>query len=405
MKVAVIGGGAAGFFAALSVKEHHPSATVLLIEKANKLLSKVRVSGGGRCNVTHHCFEIKKLSRNYPRGERFLRKTFEKFSSRETIAWFASRGVKLKAEADGRMFPITDNSQTIIDALMNAATLSQVMIVQGDAVIACAHSSDQQEFQITFASGKIQEFDRLIIATGGNPKREAYEWLEKFGHSIIPPVPSLFTFNMPEEPIKELMGVVADPVRARIIGTDLESSGPLLITHWGMSGPAILKLSAWGARIVYELDHKFTLQLNWVGGRSEEEIRTIFKEQQSEPAGKQIINAELFGLPKRLWRFLLLKASVPLEKRYSDLAKKERDRLIDLLTNDRYIVNGKTTFKEEFVTAGGVDLNEVDPRTMQSRIVPGLYFAGEVLDIDGITGGFNFQAAWSTGSVAGKLMD
>jgi predicted Rossmann fold flavoprotein len=402
LKVAIIGGGAAGFFSALSVKEHHPHAQVTIYEKSNKLLAKVRVSGGGRCNVTHHQPDIKKLSLNYPRGGRFLRKAFAQFAVKDTIAWFQDHGVDLKTEADGRMFPITDRSETIIDVLLGEAKRKKITIAEGEGITSIK-PADGNRITITLASGTIEVVDHLIVATGGNPKPEAYQWLMDLGHSIVPPVPSLFTFNMPDEPIRELMGVVADPVRARIIGTDLESIGPLLITHWGMSGPAILKLSAWGARIVHALAYNFTLQLNWLGGVNEEEVQSIFKEDEDENGRKQIINSDPFRLPKRLWQFLLVKADIPLEKRTIDLSKKERNRLIDLLTNDRYTVKGKTTFKEEFVTAGGVPLEEVDPNTMKSLKVPGIYFAGEVLDIDGITGGFNFQAAWTTGYIAGKL--
>ena len=402
MQVAVIGGGAAGFFAAISVKEHHPYARVVLYEKSGKLLSKVRISGGGRCNVTHHCLDRKKLSRNYPRGERFLRKAFEQFSVKDTIAWFESRGVTLKTEIDGRMFPITDRSQTIIDLLLKEAERSGISIEEQNAVIACV-PTPEGKFELRTADGKVELMDRVIVATGGNPRPEAYAWLSAIGHPIVPPVPSLFTFNMPGEPIRELMGVVADPVRARISGTDLESTGPLLITHWGMSGPAILKLSAWGARIAHDLQYHFTLQLNWLGGKNEEEIRSILRDHQGTSGRKMIANSDPFGLPDRLWRHLLAKAGIAPEARFAELAKKERNRLIDLLTNDRYAVKGKTTFKEEFVTAGGVALEKVDHRTMQSLIVPGLFFAGEVLDIDGITGGFNFQAAWTTGYIAGRL--
>ncbi len=401
MKVAVIGGGAAGFFAAISVKEHHPEAEVTIHEKGGKLLNKVRISGGGRCNVTHHCFEIRKLSKHYPRGGPFLRKAFEQFSVRDTIAWFERRGVQFKTEADGRMFPTTDRSETIIDRLIGAASEAAIRIEDRSNIIAI--EADGRKFKMKTSTGVAILTDKVIIATGGDPRPESFEWLAELGHAIIPPVPSLFTFNMPGEPIRELMGIVADPVRARIIGTDLEIHGPVLITHWGMSGPAILKLSAWGARMVHLKNYLFTLQLNWLGGRSEDEIRKMFKQEEPVSGRKQMINLDLFGLPKRLWQFLVMKAGIPLEKKLAEVGRKDRDRLIDLLTNDRYEVQGKTTFKEEFVTAGGVSLDDVDPFTMQSRKVPGMYFAGEVMDIDGITGGFNFQAAWTTGHIAGKL--
>jgi predicted Rossmann fold flavoprotein len=403
MQVAVIGGGAAGFFAALSVKEHHPHARVTIYEKSGKLLSKVRISGGGRCNVTHHCFENSRLAKHYPRGGKFLRKAFELFSTRDTVEWFAARGVQLKTEKDGRMFPVTDNSATIIDCLLGAAERAGVRIESTTGVLAVLPGSDG--LQLKLSNGELDHVDRLIVATGGHPKPEAYQWLKDLGHEVVPPVPSLFTFNMPEEPVRELMGVVADPVQAVIAGTPLKSSGPLLITHWGMSGPAILKLSAWGARIIHDMHNTFTLRVNWLGGRNEEEVRNTFAQALDESGNRQVSNAGPFGLPARLWQHLLKKAEIPHDKRLGALAKKERDRLVDLLTNDRYLVKGKTTYKEEFVTAGGVALEGVDPKTMRSRHIPGLYFAGEVLDIDGITGGFNFQAAWTTGYLAGRLKE
>ncbi|MEO8587920.1 MAG: NAD(P)/FAD-dependent oxidoreductase [Flavobacteriales bacterium] len=401
MHIAVIGGGAAGFFAALSAKTHHPTAQVTLYEKSSKLLSKVRISGGGRCNVTHACFSERKLATHYPRGERFLRKSFGLFNARDTVDWFAQRGVELKTEPDGRMFPTTDRSSTIIDCLMQEAARLDVRIRIGTGVGACTRN--EQGFDLQLSNDHTEHADRLIVTTGGHPKMESYAWLKELGHSIVPPVPSLFTFNMPNEPIRELMGVVADPARVRIIGTDLESTGPLLITHWGMSGPAILRLSAWGARIVHDLGYRFTVQVNWLGGLSEDAVRQHFVEEEEAMRRKHAENANVFALPKRLWTFLLAKAGVRPEDVWGDLPRKERNRLIDLLTNDRYAVQGKTTFKEEFVTAGGVSLEEVDPITMRSRRGPALYFAGEVLDIDGITGGFNFQAAWTTGFIAGQL--
>jgi len=401
MRVAVVGGGAAGFFAALSVKAHHPTAEVTLFEKSTKLLSKVRISGGGRCNVTHACFNDRKLAAHYPRGERFLRKSFGLFSTRGTVLWFTDRGVELKTEPDGRMFPTTDDSRTVIDCLMHAAGMSHVRVLIGTGVSSCTRET--KGFGVELSTGGIEHFDRVIITSGGHPKTEGYAWLKNLGHTIIPPVPSLFTFNMPDEPVRELMGVVADPARVRIIGTDLESNGPLLITHWGMSGPAVLRLSAWGARIVHDLGYRFTVQVNWLGGLSEDAVRSRFTEEEEGMRRKQVENANVFALPKRLWSFLLLKAGISPGVVWGNLPKKDRNRLIDLLTNDRYAVHGKTTFKEEFVTAGGIALDEVDPLTMLSVRVPGLYFAGEVLDIDGITGGFNFQAAWTTGFIAGQL--
>lgn len=400
MRVIVVGGGAAGFFAAISAKQHHPEADVLLLEKSNKLLAKVRVSGGGRCNVTHDQTNIRKLSAHYPRGERFLRKSFEHFSVKDAIAWFGQRGVQLKSEADGRMFPVSDDSGTIIRCLMDETEERGVRIALQSGVNAIEGKADGG-FTLKMESGGALQADRVIVTTGGHPKAEGYAWLKQLGHTIVAPAPSLFTFNMPGEAIRSLMGVVADPVRARIVGTKLESTGPLLITHWGMSGPAVLRLSAWGARVVQGMGYTFTLQLHWLGGMGEEAVHNAMADEDHRR--KQAQNADPFALPRRLWEFLLAKAGIPFEKTWGDVGKKDRNRVVDLLTNDRYAVAGKTTFKEEFVTAGGVSLEEVDPHTLQSRNVPGLYFAGEVLDIDGITGGFNFQAAWTTGYLAGRL--
>jgi predicted Rossmann fold flavoprotein len=402
MNVVVIGGGAAGFFAAIRAAEVDPNAKVTLLEKTDKLLAKVRISGGGRCNVTNACLEPSQLVKHYPRGGRFLKKPFQQFGSRETIAWFAGRGVQLKAEADGRMFPTTNDSRTIIECLTHEAQRLGVSVRTGSAVRAIRRSSSG--FALELMDGKDLQADRVIVTTGGHPKSDGYAWLASLGHTIVPPVPSLFTFNMPDEPIRELMGVVVSPARVRIVGTDLENTGPLLITHWGMSGPAILKLSAWGARVAHAMGYSFTLQVNWLGGTSEHAVREQLINDADAIARKNAINADPFGLPKRLWAFLLNKSGIEAERPWGELPHRDRNRLIDLLTNDRYSVQGKTTFKEEFVTAGGVDLAEVDPTTTESRHVPGLYFAGEVLDIDGVTGGFNFQAAWTTGFLAGSAM-
>jgi predicted Rossmann fold flavoprotein len=394
MRVAVIGGGAAGFFAAISVKAHHPGAEVTLFERSNKFLSKVRVSGGGRCNVCHDRREIAGLAKNYPRGERFLKRSFTQFSTNDTIRWFAERGVQLKTEADGRMFPTTDDSATIVDALHDEALRLGVLLKRGAMVQGIAAEAGPR-FKLALLGEKEVAFDRVIVTTGGSPKPAGYDWLASLGHTIVPPVPSLFTFNMPGETIRELMGVSVDP--------SLESTGPLLITHWGMSGPAVLRLSAWGARELHDNDHRFVLRVNWLGGIAESDLRAQWMDGRDQIARKLAINANPMGLPKRLWAFLLDKAEVESERPWGELPKKQLNRLADVLTNDRYAVEGKTTFKEEFVTAGGVALEEVDPLTLCSKLVQGLYFAGEVLDIDGITGGFNFQAAWTTGFIAGRL--
>lgn len=399
MNVAVIGGGAAGYFAALSVAQHHHAATVVLYEKSDKVLSKVRISGGGRCNVTHDEREPRRLAKHYPRGGAFLRKAFKHFAVSDTIAWFEAHGVLLKVEGDGRMFPTTDDSETIAQALLRTAIDRGIRVELRSPVSAIQPVDGGYLLSI---HGKDVRADRVIITAGGHPKPEAYRWLADLGHRIESPVPSLFTFNIPEDPIRELMGVVLQG-RVRIAGEDLESTGPVLITHWGLSGPAVLRLSAWGARILHAKGYGFTVQVNWLQGRSEDDLRATFAAEADQLDRKMAANADPFQLPKRFWEFQLRKAGIDPERVWGTVAKKERNRLIDLLTNDRFEVQGKTTFKEEFVTAGGVALSEVDPDTMQSMRCPGLYFAGEVLDIDGITGGFNFQAAWTTGYIAGQL--
>ncbi|MCB0771070.1 MAG: NAD(P)/FAD-dependent oxidoreductase [Flavobacteriales bacterium] len=401
MRVVVLGGGAAGFFAGLSAAEHHPGAEVIILERSTKVLSKVRISGGGRCNVTHACFRNRQLAANYPRGERFLRRSFELFSARDTVHWFEERGVELKAEMDGRMFPVSDDSGSIVDCLLNECTDRGVRIEQGTNITRI--EAKEGVFVLGMANGSEILADRLIITIGGHPKKDGYHLLEALGHSIVQPVPSLFTFNMPEEPIRELMGVVV-PARVRVEGSDLQSTGPVLITHWGMSGPAILKLSAWGARSLHTLGYEFAVRVNWLEGLDEATVRRDFHTDSALYARRRAENVDPYKLPKRFWTFLLNKAGIPKDLIWDSVGKKERNRLIDLLTNDRYTVSGKTTFKEEFVTAGGVALDEVRPLTMESRKVEGLYFAGEVLDIDGITGGFNFQAAWTTGYIAGQLL-
>lgn len=401
LQVAVIGGGAAGFFAAISAKTHHPDAKVTIYEKSDKLLSKVRISGGGRCNVTHHCFDIRELVKNYPRGERPLKKAFGFFSPTDTIEWFKKRGVELKTESDGRMFPVTDDSSTIINCLMNETRKLGIAIKTKSNIKKLRKT--EHGYELGFHRRGRVEADRVIVATGGSPRSSGFDWLRKLDHDIEEPVPSLFTFNMPDEPIRELMGVVADPVSVKIMGSKLHSSGPLLITHWGMSGPAILKLSAFGARELSEKDYRFTVLVNWAGERTEQEVRGILKTVVEGHGMKKIANVNPFQLPGRLWNFLIDKLEVGDDMIWQNMGKKNINRLVHLITNDEYQVQGKTTFKEEFVTCGGVSLHDVDMKTMQSRKSPNLYFAGEVLDIDGVTGGFNFQAAWTTGYIAGLL--
>jgi predicted Rossmann fold flavoprotein len=396
--IIVIGGGAAGFFAAINAAINCKDCNVTLLEKTSKLLSKVKVSGGGRCNVTHECFDNSLLVKNYPRGEKELRNVFSRFSVNDTIKWFEERGVKLKTEEDGRMFPVTDNSETIIECLMSEAEKVNVKIKTGvdiEEIIA------NNFFTLKTKGGGVFECDRLIIATGGNSKNEAYEWLRKSGHTIMKPVPSLFTFNIPNDNITGLMGVSVPNAKVKITGTKLETEGPLLITHWGLSGPAILKASAWGARILNEKDYHFTAIINWLPKYTEEKLRIEFNNQKEENSAKIISNNCPLELPKRLWEHLVKKAGVLEGMRWADLPKKNINLLVNVIINDEYKVKGKTTFKEEFVTCGGVSLKEIDLTTMQSKIISGLFFSGEVMDVDGITGGFNFQNAWSTGWIAG----
>jgi predicted Rossmann fold flavoprotein len=398
-QIVVIGGGAAGFFAAINAAQLNKDAEVVLLEKTNKLLSKVRVSGGGRCNVTHACFENGLLVKHYPRGEKELRSVFSRFSTGDTIKWFEQRGVKLKTENDGRMFPVTDNSATIVDCLISEAEKSGVKIKTGVEVEEIQYN-EKNGFTLIIKGGGDFRCDRLIIASGGNSKNEAYQWLRKLGHTVIKPVPSLFTFNIPDNPLTQLMGVSVADAKVRIASAKLETEGPLLITHWGLSGPAILRASAWGARILNDTGYNFTVLVSWLPKYTEEKLRIEFNDQREENPAKLIMSNCPFELPKRLWEYLVVKSGIGENIRWADLSKKNINQLVNAVLNDAYEVKGKTTFKEEFVTCGGISLKEIDFAGMQSRIVPGLFFAGEVLDIDGITGGFNFQNAWSTAWLA-----
>jgi predicted Rossmann fold flavoprotein len=398
----VIGGGAAGMFNAINVATLFPDKKVLVIEKSNKLLAKVKISGGGRCNVTHACFDPKELIRYYPRGARELLSVFSRFSPLETAMWFAERGVKLKTEEDGRMFPITDSSQTIIDCLLKEADKNNINIWQSCEVKNIA--PQEKGFVLQLTDGQELSCLKLMIATGGHPKLEQYKWIEKLGHTIIPPVPSLFTFNLIKNPITELMGVSVKKARVKLLPLKLEEEGPLLITHWGFSGPVILKLSAFAARELHALDYKYEVQINWLPQFNELELKNYFENQRLNFGNHKLINRQGFEFPSRLWSFLLYKSGINEDKRWADVSNKEINKLIETILRDRYAANGKTTFKEEFVTCGGVNLKEIDFKTMQSKLVNDLYFAGEILNIDGVTGGFNFQAAWATAYVAAQNM-
>jgi hypothetical protein len=397
-KVIVIGGGAAGFFSAVNIAEMNPDCSVTLLEKSSKLLSKVRISGGGRCNVTHSCFENTQLVKHYPRGEKELMNVFSRFSTSDTIQWFEKRGVQLKTETDGRMFPLTDNSETIVNCLLGEAEKHGVKIILNVSIGSI--TKDNDKFTLSAAGGGSFSCDQLVIATGGNAKEEAYGWLKKLGHTIIKPVPSLFTFNIPDKKLAELMGVAVPEAKIRIAGTKLETLGPVLITHWGLSGPAILKASAWGAKQLHDMNYNFNALVSWLPKFNEEKLRIEFENEREENASRTIIGNCPFPLPKRLWEYLCLKAGITAATRWADLPKKNANVLINSLIGDEYKVSGKTTFKEEFVTCGGIHLKEIDMGSMESKLVPGLYFAGEVINVDGITGGFNFQNAWSTAWIA-----
>lgn len=402
MKLVVIGGGAAGFFCAVNAARLNPSLEVIILEKSSKLLSKVKVSGGGRCNVTHACFSIADMVKRYPRGANFLKKAFHRFFTHDTIAWFKERGVELKTEEDGRMFPVTDSSQTIIDCLMREANRYGVEIRMMSEVGSL--KSEERQFKIELSDLRHLTSDFVCVACGGYPKSSQFEWLRALGHSISEPVPSLFTFNMPGHPITQLMGVSVPEAQVKIAGAKLEAKGPLLITHWGMSGPVILRLSAWGARELAAGNYRFTAIVNWLPEYNENSLREYIQQLRFDIASQKMGHRNPFNLPQRLWAFLLQQSGIDEEKRWADLPAKEQNKLITHCCAHPFAVQGKTTFKEEFVTAGGIELAGVDANTMQSKLVPGLFFAGEILDVDGITGGFNFQHAWTSGYVAASSM-
>jgi predicted Rossmann fold flavoprotein len=403
MKIAVIGGGAAGFFAALAAARNHPQAQVTIFEKSQKLLAKVKISGGGRCNVTNVCSDIPELARAYPRGGKKLKKAFYEFNTPDTIRWFESRGVPLVVQEDNCIFPGAQDSQVVIDCFLSEAKRLGIQIEVGRGIASIDPTEEQLTLHFIKGSNQPITFDKVIVATGGSPKRKGLEWLEALGHKIEDPVPSLFTFNMPKERITKLMGIVVEEAITSIQGTKLKGDGPLLITHWGMSGPAILKLSAFGARILSEKNYEFKVQVNWVNEQNHDRVLAELSKIAAEQGNKLLTNYRPYLLPKRLWHYMLEKGGFGEHRKWNELGKKGLNKILTLLTNDIYSVQGKTTFKEEFVTCGGVSLDSINFKTMESRVCPNLYFAGEVMDIDGITGGYNFQSAWTTGWIAGKL--
>jgi len=390
--IIIVGGGAAGFFTAINIAEKNPSLTIAILERGKSVLEKVRISGGGRCNVTHACFIPNDLAQFYPRGEKELRGPFHKFASGDTIEWFERHGVELKIEEDGRMFPVSDSSQTIIDCFLNSAKKCGVKVLTGQSVQSVFKSDNGWKLDTQNDNFSCQ---KLIMATGSNPK--IWELLESLGHSIVSPVPSLFTFNIKDKRIKDLPGI-ASPATVKVNGTKLSASGPLLITHWGMSGPAILKLSAWGARELFEKNYKFTISVNWLNTDLDDALEQV-KELKQEHAKKSVSKNAFFDLPKRLWESLVAASGIEPETQWANLSKSQLQNLAEQLVRGQFEVNGKSTFKEEFVTAGGIDLREIDFKTMRSKLHENLYFAGEILNIDAITGGFNFQNAWTGGFI------
>lgn len=391
--IIIIGGGAAGFFSAINIVEKNPKLKVAILERGKECLSKVRISGGGRCNVTHACFVPNDLVKFYPRGEKELKGPFHQFCSGDTIEWFEKHGVELKIEEDGRMFPVTDSSQTIIDCFEKAVQKLGIKVYTSQSVQSLFYKGDV--WKIETQKDQFQA-EKIVVATGSNPK--IWELLQQLGHEIVSPVPSLFTFNIKDIRIKDLMGVSAE-VSVKVKNSKLAASGPLLITHWGMSGPAILRLSAWGARELFDKNYQFSIQINWLKDQNFEEVMEVLQELKLENAKKNIDKFCPFALPKRLWESILIASSISLDTKWADLNKKQLNKLAEELTAASFQVNGKSTFKEEFVTAGGIDLKEINFKTMQSKLLPNVYFAGEVLNIDAITGGFNFQNAWTGGFI------
>jgi len=405
MKIAIIGAGAAGCFAAANIP-HRNGVEVAVFEKTGKALQKVKVSGGGRCNVTHHCFDIPEIITRYPRGKQMLRKSLYGFGPQQTIAWFAERGVSLKTEDDGRMFPTTDDSQTIIDCIWQEMMRQKVQVYYHKSVKSISKEKGEvfNRYIIQFADTSVYAADVIIIATGGFPKAEQYQWLEALGHSIEKPVPSLFTFNMPGDAITSLMGVSVPAATIKITGSKITQSGPLLITHWGMSGPAVLKTSAYAARELAECSYQFSIIINWLHTTSDNDLKEIIQGMRTTQGKQLVIQKNPFGLPRRLWEYLAQLCGITEQMRWGELPAAAQNKLTEHLLRDNHKVAGKTTFKEEFVTCGGIQLNEIDPQTMESRICKRIYFAGEIIDADGITGGYNFQHAWSSAAAAAKAI-
>ena len=401
MRIAIIGGGAAGFFAAIRAKETRPDSDVVIYEKGSSPLTKVAVTGGGRCNLTNSFAAIKDLKQAYPRGDKLMKRLFKTFDYHDAYEWFESRGVELVTQDDECVFPRSQSSQSIIDCLTENARRLGVTIITHHALGQIVPRENC--LHLIFNNGqKEEDTDRVIITTGGHPREDAFGYLKDLGHEITPPVPSLFTFNINDKPLRALMGTVVEHAITAIAGTKMRSEGALLITHWGMSGPAILRLSSYGAQWMAERNYRFQIAVNWVGETNASIISEALTETVIRNGGKQMGNMKCFDLPSRLWLHLLKRADIPAEKRWGELGKKGLNKLVEALTNDGYGVEGKSSWRDEFVTCGGVSLASIQPNTLESKHVKGLYFAGEVCDVDAITGGFNLQAAWTMGYVAGS---
>ncbi|MDJ0704574.1 MAG: NAD(P)/FAD-dependent oxidoreductase [Leptolyngbyaceae cyanobacterium MO_188.B28] len=403
LQVIVVGGGAAGFWGAIATAVSHPYTQVTLLEAGSEVLAKVRISGGGRCNVTHACFDPALLAQHYPRGGKALRAAFTRFQPQDTIAWFAQRGVKLKTEADGRMFPVTDDSATIVDCLIRAARQAGVVIRTKAAVTGVTPTEGR--FRLQLKSGEKLVCDRILLATGGSP--QGHRLAKSLGHTLELPVPSLFTFNVHDPALRQMAGVSVNSTAVKLSVPDakpLKQTGPLLITHWGLSGPAVLKLSAWGARLLHDHRYQAQLQVNWLPDANPEDVRGQLTSAKTDFPKRGVATYCPFKIPRRLWQYLVQRIGIDEGVLWSGLSKKTLNKLVEELTQGNYPIQGKGVFKEEFVTCGGVKLKDVNFKTMESRLCPGLYFAGEILDIDGVTGGFNFQSAWTTAWLAGQAM-
>lgn len=403
LHIAVVGGGAAGFFAAIAAKQTNPEARVTIFERGQKVLAKVLITGGGRCNLTNSFAQITDLKQAYPRGDKMMKRLFNVFSRKDTWQWFEQRGVKLVKQDDECVFPVSQSAQSVVDALTHEAHKLGVEVRTGYAVEAVKQMGNG-DIQLLFKVQKPVTVQRAAITTGGSPQANALQYLANLGHNIVQPVPSLFTFNIADATFKALMGTVVEGATVSLVGTKHKATGPLLVTHWGASGPAILKLSSYGARYVHDCDYQFPIAVNWIGLTNSALVAEHLQGIVDSNPRKFLTSVHPFGLPTRMWQYILEKTALGADKRWDELGKKGLNKLVEALTNDQYKVTGKGAFRDEFVTCGGVSLSDINLNTMESKVCKNLYFAGEVLDVDAITGGFNLQAAWTTGFVAGKSM-